>query len=341
MSSIQRLNGSSPQPLSLDTSPVASAPPPRVTESSPASPPLANLFKADRFGASADGAGGAQEVLQKLEALIQAVGQFAQRLGIPDSQGASASASGGVQAVGGPEGKKGASFLQDVPQEAQVPELGNGAPGHWVAPAQAAADAGGTTDAKAFLAKGPHPKDRVYEEIAHESPGLGDKNKALWDAAHAAGASDAEAAVLVAQQMQEGANDSTKSGGAENFGPLNLNRGLLKDFGGVKEEGLSQLNENAGGKYTHGALRANAGAALTAMRTMGTERYLDHVRGGSSAYDNPTARLPFAGPATADDDTRRFGRNIANAANKVLSDFQKDPQSLTRDWRQAASIPYV
>jgi hypothetical protein len=213
-----------------------------------------------------------------------------------------------------------------------VPELGT---------TDAGSGPGGKSDAQEFLGKGLHPKDQVYEEIAHESPGLGEKNKALWDAAHEAGASDEEAALMVAQQMQEGANDPSKSGGAENFGPLNLNRGLLEGFGGVKEEELSKLNENSGGKYTPEALRANSEAALTAMRTMGTERYLDHVRGGSSGYERPTERLPFAGPATADDDTRRFGRNIANAANHVLEDFQKDPTSLSRDWRQAASIPYV
>jgi|GEM_PF-4479170 len=326
-----RLNNSSPSRISLDTARLFNPPTatPSTSEASQPRHPLANPFSADRFGGGPAGAGGAQELIQKLEDLVQTVGKLSQLLGAPGSQGAGSPEAGATPGVGGPTSPGGASPLEAAPAREQVPDLGD------------VSGPGGASDAKSFLGKGLHSKENVYEEIAHDSPGLGEKNKALWDAAHQAGASDEEASLLVAQQMQEGANDPSKSGGAENFGPMNLNRGLLKDFGGVKEENLSKLNENSGGKYTPEALRANVEGALTAMRTMGTERYLDHTRGGGSGYDRPTERLPFAGPATADDDTRRFGRNIANAANRVLADFQKDPHSISRDWRQAASIPYI
>lgn len=359
MSPISRRSNSSPRPIALDNTRSSNPPPTRQPETPLPSNPLANLFSADSFDSSLAGAGGAQGLMRELEGLVQTMGKLAQLLGAPDAQGAGPSEATPTPGGVAPTSARGASPLDDTAvQEDQVPELGDDAPGQSLAtgvppPAQqrpfevspsetdSVSAAGGKSDTKAFLGKGLHPKEQVYEEIAHELPGLGEKNKALWDAAHKAGASDEEAAIMVAQQMQEGSNDATKSGGAENFGPLNLNRSLLKDFGGVKEEELSRLNENSGGKYTPEALEANAKAALTAMRTMGTERYLDHVRGGSSGYAHPNERLSFAGPATADDDTRRFGRNIANAANHVLEDFQKDPTSISRDWRQAANIPYV
>lgn len=354
MSSISRLSNSSPARYSsgLEESQKQQPVQPRTLET-PKSNPIQNLFSADGFG---QGTGGAQDLAQKLEQLVQTVSKLAELLG---GQGAEASQGGGTPGMdsSSPMGVQGGEQVpelggEDVAQgqtaqpqtsmgNAQTPANGGSDSVGGVSGTQGSSSNPGTTDAKDFLSKGPHAKDKVYPEIAHDSPGLGEKNKALWDAAHKAGASDEEASVMVAQQMQEGGNDPTKSGGAENFGPLNLNRGLLKDFGGVAEGDLQKLNENSGGKYTPEALEANAKASLTAMRTMGTERYLDHVRGGGSGYERPTERLPFAGPKTADDDTRRFGRNIANAANRVLEDFKKDPASLGRDWRQAADIPYV
>ncbi|WP_434386627.1 hypothetical protein [Melittangium boletus] len=338
MTSISRLNSNAASRIAPEYTPPAAQPAvPSITETSQKPQSLGNLFRADSFGANGSG-DGSQDMLRKLEELSQTVSKLAHLLG---GQGARPTESSGTEAASGVGGAGGASPHPSAMAQEPVPELGDVAPADAPKPAGAPTAASGASDAKDFLAKGPHPQDQVYKEIAHAEAGLGEKKQALWDAAHQAGASDAEAAVLVAQQMQEGANDPNKSGAAENFGPLNLNRDLLKDFGGVKEENLSTLNEHANGKYTPEALRANVEGALTAMRTMGTERYLDHVRAGSSGYENPTQRMPFAGAGTADDDTRRFGRNIANAANLVLSDFQKDPGSIGRDWRQAAEIAYV
>lgn len=341
MNTISRLNSNAASRITPEyLQPAAQPAVPSVTETSQKPQSLENLFRADSFGANGSG-DGSRDMLRKLEELSQTVSKLAHLLG---GQGARPTESSGTEAasgVGGVGGAGGASPHLSAMAREPVPELGDVASADAPKPSAAPTGASGASDAKDFLAKGPHAQDQVYKEIAHAEAGLGEKKQALWDAAHQAGASDAEAAVLVAQQMQEGANDPNKSGAAENFGPLNLNRDLLKDFGGVKEENLSKLNEHANGKYTPEALRANVEGALTAMRTMGTERYLDHVRAGSSGYENPTQRMPFAGAGTADDDTRRFGRNIANAANLVLSDFQKDASSIGRDWRQAAEIAYV
>jgi hypothetical protein len=189
-----------------------------------------------------------------------------------------------------------------------------------------------------LLAGAPHPPQMVYPELApHNKQGLGQQKQAWWDNALAAGATQAEAAIIVAQLMQEGGRDPTKDtlGGAANYSDLNLNRDLLTQFGGVSPQDLSALNVN-----TPDGRQKTVKAALTAMRRMGVERYLHHVRAGATGYNHPDQRISH-NPRVMNDDTRRFGRNIANAARKLLADYNDNPLSMSNDVRYAGNIPWI
>src|SRR6218665_3291811 len=88
-----------PSPPDLTTPPPSASPsppplaaaglfnPPTATrspsEASQPRHPLANPFSADRFGGGPAGAGGAQELIQKLEDLVQTVGKLSQFLPPP------------------------------------------------------------------------------------------------------------------------------------------------------------------------------------------------------------------------------------------------------------------
>lgn len=188
-----------------------------------------------------------------------------------------------------------------------------------------------------FLARAPYPANLVYPELDHPQRSLGAKKQAWWDTAIAAGANQSEAAIIVAQVMQEGTRDATKdnAGGAANYSDLNLNRSLLTQFGGVAQQNLAALNAN-----TPSARQNAVRAALTAMRSMGVERYLHHVRGGTTGYNNPNQRISH-NPSVTNDDTSRFGRNIANAAKKLLDEYARNPRSMSSDQRYAGNIPWI
>lgn len=184
----------------------------------------------------------------------------------------------------------------------------------------------GGISAKTLVSQGHHPASSVYQELSYNQPGLGGQKEAVWKTAIAAGANKQEAALLVAEMMQEGRRDPSKDdkGASANYGPFNLNRDLLTQFGGVSKSKLGELN-----KAGPAALRDNVKAALTAMRRMGANRYLDHVRGGASGYEHPNS------------DTHRFERSLANNAAKVLHDYEKNPRSLSSDHRYASNIPPI
>ncbi len=188
-----------------------------------------------------------------------------------------------------------------------------------------------------FLSRAPHPANLIYPELSHPQRGLGAKKQAWWDTAIGAGANQSEAAIIVAQVMQEGTRDKTKdnAGGAANYSDLNLNRSLLTQFGGVAQQNLGALNAD-----TANAQQDAVRAALTAMRAMGVERYLHHVRGGTTGYNNPAQRIS-QNPSVTNDDTSRFGRNIANAAKRLLNEYAINSRSMSSDWRYAGNIPWI
>ena len=194
-------------------------------------------------------------------------------------------------------------------------------------------------NADLFLAGAPYPQILVYQELAHNQKGLGQQKLDWWNTAISANATRAEAAIVVAQLMLEGGRDPSKDakGGAANYSDINLNRDLPTQFGSVSPQDLASLNAN-----TADGRRKTVLAALKAMRDprMGVERYLHHVRAGTTGYNQPEKRIS-RNPRVLDDDTRRFGRNIANAARKLLADFNKDPHLIGGDMRYAGNIPWI
>lgn len=159
----------------------------------------------------------------------------------------------------------------------------------------------------------------------HTQQGLGAQKQAVWNAALEMGASKETAGLLVAQLMQEGFRDFTKDndGASANFGPFNLNKDMLTTFGGVKPEELSKLNEG-----TPEAVRANVKAAITAIKNMGADRYLDHVRGGATGYNNPSP------------DEDRFVSTLATAAKRVVEHESQDKNWMSSDSRDASDIAH-
>jgi len=166
----------------------------------------------------------------------------------------------------------------------------------------------------------------TYPLLDHQAPGLGARKQAWWSAAKGAGASDSEAAVIVAQMMQEGRRDAAKdgAGGARNLSELNLNQDLLARFGGVPVGQQDALNRTDAQGRSGAAV-----AALAAMRTLGLDGYLAHVRGGQTGYERP------------DDDVGRFARSIMTSANSLLRDLRAEPGNLGSDRRFAADIPGI
>lgn len=187
-----------------------------------------------------------------------------------------------------------------------------------------------------FLSQAPSSADQVYPELNYSQPGLGQEKQQVWDAAKRQGASDAEASILVAQYMQEGNRDGSKdaSGDSANYGPFNLNGGMLKQFAGLSSDDLSHLN---GGLSE--SLDANCKAALSAMHTMGTGGYLNDVRAGITGYEDPSKRISNDANVR-DNDTTIFGKNIANAAAKVLADAQSGA-GVGNDQRYAGDVPHL
>lgn len=189
---------------------------------------------------------------------------------------------------------------------------------------------------------GTHGADQVYPELSYEENQqynghpVGYWKTEVFNAATKAGASQEEAALLVAQSLQEGGTDFSKNGSATNFGPFNLNKDLIQSFGGDAVPGdLSQLNGT-----DSKAIERNVGVALNAMRSMGANNYLHHVRGGATNYTDPNQRLS-SNVDVRNDDAHAFARSLANNAHKILAAYQADPSSLTTNHRFASDIPAI
>ncbi|RKG71931.1 hypothetical protein [Corallococcus terminator] len=195
---------------------------------------------------------------------------------------------------------------------------------------------------ESLVQAGTHGSDQVYPELSYEETKqyndhpVGYWKSQVFEAATNAGASEEEAALLVAQAMQEGGTDFSKNGSSTNFGPFNLNKDLIQTFGGKDVPGdLNQLNGT-----DEKAIALNVGVALDAMRTMGANNYLHHVRGGATNYTNPEQRISD-NIDVRHDDARIFARSVANNANKILAAYKEDPNSLTTDHRFASDIPHI
>lgn len=194
-----------------------------------------------------------------------------------------------------------------------------------------------------------HSANEVYPSAstngAHD---LGQKKADFFNRALKQGASKQEAAIIVAQMMQEGKRDDVKDTQdlSKNYGLLNLNKDMLKTFAGVKDSELEALNHDEARFSPQERSKARDGiikAALTAMRhpDMGTERYLHHVRGGATGYLTPGQRPQTNNPKVTQDDTYRFARNIKNAAKQLLADYNRDPRTLSNNTRYAGDIPWI
>ncbi len=179
---------------------------------------------------------------------------------------------------------------------------------------------------------------QTYPQNTPEDKGAGyaQEKKSLFDAAKKAGASDEEAAVMTAQYMLEGGRDSSKDGDAasKNYGPLNLNGDLLKKSGMSQGE-MDKMNElGSDGKPTQEAMDLSAKAAHAAMKDMGVNGYLHHVRGGQTGYEKPYQQLNPGTQGLIQDDPDAFARSVAESAKKVLeTGFDNN--------RYAANIPHI
>ncbi|WP_208723237.1 hypothetical protein, partial [Corallococcus llansteffanensis] len=196
--------------------------------------------------------------------------------------------------------------------------------------------------AESVVQAGTHGAEQVYPELSYEENQqynghpVGYWKTEVFNAATKAGASPEEAALLVAQSMQEGGTDFSKNGSATNFGPFNLNKDLIQSFGGDAVPGdLNQLNGT-----DSKAIELNVDVALNAMRTMGANNYLHHVRGGASNYTDPNQRIS-SNVDVRNDDAHAFERSLANNAHKILAAYQADPSSLATNHRFASDIPAI
>ncbi|MBZ4330291.1 hypothetical protein NR800_21820 [Corallococcus interemptor] len=195
--------------------------------------------------------------------------------------------------------------------------------------------------ASTLVSKSSHDASRDYpavsysEDKLYNNKSLGFWKKEIWDTATQAGATPEEAAVLVAQAMQEGGTDYAKKGDSTNYGPFNLNEDLLKNYGKHLPANLQDLN-----KETPEAIKLNVTNALDAMRAMGANNYLHHVRGGRTNFEHPEQRISN-NPNVKADDAFAFERSISNNARLFLESIQANPSALTSNQRFASDIPNI
>lgn len=156
-----------------------------------------------------------------------------------------------------------------------------------------------------------------------------EQRKKLWKSAmEEAGASPGETAIVLAQLMQE-----TESGagydhlkdqatdGSRNFSNLNLNHGMLKNYGKLDEiyQGeLTKLNDDEN-------IGIIVQSLLFVMRQKGTDRYLYFVRGGRQGYNY------------ARTDHVRFALSIRKVANYLL----EHPEYISNNMRVAHDIKWI
>lgn len=166
--------------------------------------------------------------------------------------------------------------------------------------------------------------------------GYGQEKQKMLDAATKAGASKEEAAIMTAQYMLEGGRDASKDwdGASKNYGPLNLNGDLLQKSG-MSQGDMDKMNAlGSDGKPTQEAMDLSAKAAHAAMKDMGVNGYLHHVRGGQTGYEKPNQQLNPGTQGLIQDDPDAFARSVAESAKKVLeTGFDNN--------RYAANIPHI
>ena len=205
-------------------------------------------------------------------------------------------------------------------------------------PAGAGAD---PVSASTLVSKSSHDASKDYpafsytEDTQYNDKPLGFWKKEVWDTATKAGATPEEAAVLVAQVMQEGGTDFNKSGDATNYGPFNLNKDLLESYGKHLPDDLKKLNGSS-----PEAIELNVTNALDAMRAVGTNNYLHHVRGGRTNFEHPEQKIG-TNPNVKADDAFAFERSISNNARLFLESIQGNPSALTNNQRFASDIPNI
>ncbi|NOK19127.1 hypothetical protein [Corallococcus carmarthensis] len=180
-----------------------------------------------------------------------------------------------------------------------------------------------------------YPALSYADDKQYNGQPLGFWKKNVWDSAIKSGAAPEEAALLVAQVMQEGGTDFNKSGDATNYGPFNLNKDLLQTYGKHLPDDLQKLNGSS-----PEAIDLNVRNALDAMRAVGANNYLHHVRGGRTNFEHPGQRISD-NPNVKGDDAFAFERSLTNNARLFLEAFQSNPSSLTDNQRFASDIPNI
>ncbi|NOK33730.1 hypothetical protein HMI49_11025 [Corallococcus exercitus] len=195
--------------------------------------------------------------------------------------------------------------------------------------------------ADALVKASSHDASRDYPALSYaddkqyNGQPLGFWKKNVWDSAIKSGAAPEEAALLVAQVMQEGGTDFNKSGAATNYGPFNLNKDLLETYGKHLPDDLQMLNGSS-----PEAIDLNVSNALDAMRAVGANNYLHHVRGGRTNFEHPQQRISN-NPNVKGDDAFAFERSLTNNARLFLEAAQANPSALTDNQRFASDIPNI
>jgi hypothetical protein len=196
-------------------------------------------------------------------------------------------------------------------------------------------------DTGSLVQSGQYQEGQDYKALSYDEPqqyngqSVGFWKSNVWNAATDAGATKEEAALLVAQVMQEGGTDFNKSGDATNFGPFNLNKDMLQTFGKHLPGDLQQLNGTS-----PEAIQLNVQNALDVMREVGANNYLHHVRGGSTNFTEPSKRISD-NPDVKNDDAFAFERALAHNAKQFLQAYEAQPSSLTTNHRFASDIPNI
>ncbi|RKI29819.1 hypothetical protein D7Y27_39860 [Corallococcus sp. AB004] len=195
--------------------------------------------------------------------------------------------------------------------------------------------------ADALVPASSHDASKDYEALSYSEDKqyngqpLSFWKKNVWDTAIKSGAAPEEAALLVAQVMQEGGTDFNKSGAATNYGPFNLNKDLLETYGKHLPQDLQQLNGSS-----PEAIELNVTNALDAMRAVGANNYLHHVRGGRTNFEHPEQRISD-NPNVKGDDAFAFERSLSNNARLFLESVQANPSTLNDNQRFASDIPNI